>query len=54
MLLLDFYIPPQSGAQVLKAVLDASQRREIVRPRTIIGMSSMDAANRSAPERMRE
>ena len=44
-LLLDHVIPPVSGLEVLRALLDAVERRELARPRTILAMSSMSSAN---------
>ena len=44
-LLLDHYIPPIQGLDVLRAVNLAVASVEILRPETIVGISSMAAAN---------
>jgi len=44
-LLLDHYIPPIRGLEILRMVNAAVSSKELTRPRTIVGMSSMPAAN---------
>jgi CheY-like chemotaxis protein len=44
-LLLDHYIPPLNGLQVLQAVLAAVKARTLKRPRYIIAMSSQASKN---------
>lgn len=45
-LLLDHYIPPNKGLEVLRALNTAVQAGELDRPATIVGMSSASMANR--------
>ena len=44
-LLLDHFIPPIRGLEILRMVNAAVSSKELTRPRTIVGMSSMPAAN---------
>lgn len=49
-LLLDHYIPPICGLDVLRAINEAVLHNETHRPRTIVGMSSMAVANQKMLE----
>lgn len=44
-LLLDHYMPPTRGLDVLRAVNAAVSAADLTRPATIIAMSSLEAAN---------
>ena len=44
-LLLDYYIEPISGLQVIKKLNIALENNQIVRPKKIIGISSSSSAN---------
>lgn len=44
-LLLDFYIPPKNGLEVLLETTKLSNSREITRPDIIVGMSSAMSKN---------
>ncbi len=46
-LLLDFYIPPLNGLQVLTALNAAVAAGTLPRPRFVLGMSSVDSKNRT-------
>ena len=46
-LLLDHYIPPIRGLEVLRMILDAVEVGELIRPVTIVAMSSAGHANRA-------
>eukprot|EP00241_Pyramimonas_parkeae_P022545 CAMPEP_0114326318 /NCGR_PEP_ID=MMETSP0059-20121206/29656_1 /TAXON_ID=36894 /ORGANISM="Pyramimonas parkeae, Strain CCMP726" /LENGTH=185 /DNA_ID=CAMNT_0001455275 /DNA_START=69 /DNA_END=626 /DNA_ORIENTATION=- len=45
-LLLDFYIPPYTGLEVLTALNKAVKKGELKRPTFVIGMSSVNYCNR--------
>ena len=45
LLLLDHYIPPIKGLEVLRGLLELVAADQIQRPRTILGISSSSAAN---------
>ena len=44
-LLLDFFMPPFNGAQVLAKVIQATEQGSLSRPKQIIGISSEAQAN---------
>ena len=44
-LLLDFFMPPFNGAQVLAKVIEAAEQGSLSRPKHIIGISSEAKAN---------
>jgi response regulator of citrate/malate metabolism len=44
-LLLDHYIPPTKGLDVLRELNQAVSEGELTRPSTIVGMSSLQSAN---------
>ena len=44
-LLLDHYIPPIKGLEVLKGLLDLVASGQLTRPENIIGISSSESAN---------
>ena len=44
-LLLDFFMPPFNGAEVLAKVIEAAEQGSISRPKHIIGISSEAQAN---------
>lgn len=44
-LLLDYYIPPMTGLQVLRAINDAVAAGVLERPRVILGISSVASCN---------
>ena len=46
-LLLDHYIPPTRGLQVLRDLLAAVGAEGVTRPRIIVGISTMPSANRA-------
>ena len=46
-LLLDHFMPPMKGLEILKAVNKAEKRGEIKRPKTIVGISSASFANQA-------
>ncbi|MDP7312611.1 MAG: hypothetical protein QF831_04165 [Candidatus Thalassarchaeaceae archaeon] len=46
-LLLDHFMPPMKGLDVLKAVLLAVEKEELMRPKMIVGISSAGFANRA-------
>lgn len=46
-LMLDFYMPPYNGLQVLTALLEAVSAGTIRRPKTIVAMSSEPSANQT-------
>jgi len=49
-LLLDHYIPPIRGLEILRMVNAAVVSNELTRPKIIVGMSSMPAANQKMLE----
>ncbi|MBT61438.1 MAG: hypothetical protein CMA63_07815 [Euryarchaeota archaeon] len=44
-LLLDFYMPPANGLEVLSSLLEAVEDERLERPATIVAMSSEASAN---------
>ena len=44
-LMLDFYLPPVTGLEVLRQVNDAARAGRIERPKHILGMSSVMSCN---------
>ena len=46
-LLLDHFMPPMKGLDVLKAVILEVEKKEMIRPKMIIGISSAGFANRA-------
>ena len=45
LLLLDHYIPPKKGLEVLRGLLELVSAEQIQRPKLILGISSSSAAN---------
>ncbi len=47
LLLLDHYIPPVKGLEVLRGLLELVSSKKIQRPKLILGISSSSAANQA-------
>ena len=47
LLLLDHYIPPVKGLEVLRSLLELVSSKKIQRPKLILGISSSSAANQA-------